>query len=75
MSADNFVYVVKTGNGRYGVFDCSASADDPLRLNKPVSVHDTPDSAIKAAHKLDAEGYYEYGVSIHGVVTAEWMAE
>lgn len=72
MSADNFLYVDKLGDGRYGVFDCSASADDPLYRNRPISKHATAEQAIRAAHKADREGYYEYGVSVAPSVMSEW---
>lgn len=70
MSADNYVYVDSVGGGRFGVWDCFASDDNPLHGNKPVETCDTLEAAILAAHRRAQDGYYEYGVIVGPKVTA-----
>ena len=64
MSADNYHYVGKVGNGRYGVWtNCSASADNEP-YGKPTAVYDTAEEAILAAHRFEREEWTEYGVCL-----------
>jgi len=70
MSADNYVYVDSVGGGRFAVWDCFASDDDPLHKNKPVATFPTLEEAILAAHTRAQDGYYEYGVIVGPKVPA-----
>lgn len=104
MSADNYIRVAKTSDGRYGVWDNrSASAyyadeghtveslqkdkdyeaefgspryvvDDEwiVAPHPPDATFNSADAAVKHAHRLDHDGYYEYGVSIAEDVMSEW---
>lgn len=74
VSADNYLYVGRVGNGRYGLWHCFASDNEPLRGNRPRETFDTADAAIKAAHNLDQQEYHEYGVQIEPEVHSEWVA-
>lgn len=69
MSADNLIYVKHRKDlGKFVVLDNLSASVDYTRamLNKiePHSTHDTLGEAIMAAHVLDREGYYEYGVQV-----------
>lgn len=72
MSADNLIYVKHVKDVGFVVLDnLSASCEysrGELNKMKPHSVHKTLEAAIMAAHKLDREGYYEYGVQIDHVL-------
>jgi hypothetical protein len=72
MSADNYLYVGKTADGRFGLSMRFASSDYPDVIAKAYATFDTADAAIRRAHEDETEDYYEYGVVIAPDVLAEW---
>ena len=64
MSADNYHYVGKVGNGRFGLWtNCCASIDGPPQ-GKPRETFATAEEAILAAHRYEREQWTEYGVTL-----------
>jgi hypothetical protein len=75
VSADNYLFVRKY-RGKYYIEMRFASNDYDERSgpNKHFGVFDSPDEAIRAAHRETHRDYYEYGVEISPKVAADWDA-
>lgn len=76
MSADNYLYVGKTDDGRYGYEMRFASHDYPEVIDAETAEPKfaTVDEAVRAARGENMRGMYEYGVQIHPEVYSEWVA-
>ena len=75
MSADNLIFVKHKKDVGFVVLDNLSASYDYSRceLNalEPHSIHETLGAAILAAHKLDRDGYYEYGVQVDHVLALD----
>lgn len=72
MSADNYLFVGKTADGKYGVEMRFASADYSRPISKPnADLFSTAQEALAHAWNLEREEFCEYGVVVDRQVQRE----